>query len=98
MSGYRIPVTSFLLTNVESFQSIIQSVSIGDILTIRTTNDSKDIYVYKNDDLCGYIHKNVMRSGIPLERVQVFGKERIVSERDDILTLRVVPIHRGRMP
>lgn len=98
MSGYRIPVTSFLLTNVESIQNTIRSISIGEILDIHSDNHSNQICVYRGSELCGYIHKNTLQSGIIPERVKVFEKESSSVERGTILTLRVVPIHRGREP
>jgi hypothetical protein len=97
MSGYRLPVTSFLLCNVKSIQHILDYVIIGELLDVNKDNTGQ-IIVYKNKQPCGYIHKNILRGGIIPERVQVFAKENIVEDGENMITLRVVPIHRGRGP
>ena len=57
------PVTSCLLSGVSFYKDIVKNISIGDILEMsfdsKNKYDSNAIVIKKNDNICGYIPREV---------------------------------------
>ena len=85
------PVTSFLLAGVSNYQNVIQTIEIGDILTMEfePTNayDSSAIVIKRGSDICGYVSKDCkekMQAHVPCN-VRAIDKRRV----NGIFSLRV---------
>ena len=59
----KFPITSFLVAGVKSYQDTIKDISVNDILYMsfepENKYDSTAIVIKRNDDICGYVPKDL---------------------------------------
>ena len=65
----KFPITSFLVSGVSHYTDTIKDISVNDILYMsfepENKYDSTAIVIKRNDDICGYVPKDVKEKILP---------------------------------
>jgi hypothetical protein len=98
------PVSSFLLSGVSFYKDTIKNIEIGDTLYMTSDSnkyDSSAIVIKKNQDICGYVPRDLKEKIQPFvpSTVRVFDKRYIengiYSLRVDIISPSLIQIRTG---